>query len=111
MHPDHGGVSPRAPLLQGLVNVRRNVHVTDAAAVGDLLVIHHPLGHRIVDGVGAGFPLHVPGVVPQGMVLPAIADVKLSYSGGVHLDLLLDALALLRLLGLDGEGDEAEERQ
>src|SRR5690606_10642801 len=40
VHPDHGGVSARPSPVQRLEEIGGDVHVADAAAVGDLLEIH-----------------------------------------------------------------------
>jgi hypothetical protein len=53
VHPDQSRMAPRAPLLQRLVHVRRDVQVADAAAVRDLAVIQDAPAARLEDAVRA----------------------------------------------------------
>src|SRR5688500_15033908 len=76
VHPDHRRVSAGAALHERLKEVRGDVHVADAAAVRDLLEIHHALTARAVDAVGARLLGHVTREVACRMVLPLATDVQ-----------------------------------
>src|SRR5688572_2929953 len=70
VHPDHRRVSSWAALHERLKEVRGDVHVADAAAVRDLLEIHHALTACAVDAVGLRLGSNVPREVARRVVVP-----------------------------------------
>jgi hypothetical protein len=87
MHPDHCGMAGRSALLERLEQVCRNVHVADAAPVGDFPELDDALACLAVAGLGL-LPLPDVGleVVIDGVILGAIADIEAAGSFFLHAD-------------------------
>jgi hypothetical protein len=77
VHPDHRGVAARAPFLQRLKQIRRNVDVTDAGAVLHLRALEDPFARLHVARVIVGFGLDGLLEVRPGMVLELVGDIQL----------------------------------
>ena len=76
--PDHRRVTFRAALLERLKEIRRDVHVTDTAAVSHLLEVHHALAGLRVPRFRREPFVRVPLEVVSARVIGGVfADVEL----------------------------------